>query len=270
MRATFISPRVRRLRLRCLAELARRRGLPVPAEPAFVDGRDALTLVELLRAWEDECRSLTEGRTGGDRSTRGRRWWRRPAIIYAASALVLGAAGVAALVRPPLARREVHVDVPPVWMPVGDSTIVALRGKLLAAGDARAPLLVSLSASDLAAMTFGYGERRRWAVRSGLTARADSMLWLRGMTGDGHTFTIGALVRVARPGLGELQVRRAAVDSDSAAVIDPARTRLAAAIPYVDRLGRVRFPVPRFVREIELRPSGPVLFIANRSIEQRR
>ena len=270
MKPTFVSARVRRLRLCCLVELARRRGLPIPAEPAFVDGRDSLRLVELLRAWEEECRSLAERRIGGDRSMRGRRWWRRPAIIYAASALVLGAAGVAALVRPPLVRREARADARPVWMPVGDSAIDALHAKLLAVGKNRAPVLVPLTAADLAAMAFGYGERRRWAVRTGLTASADTMLWLRRATGDGHTVTIGALVRVARRGVGELQVLQVGLDSNPVAVSDPARTRLAAVIPYADRLGRVRFPLPWFVREIELRSSGPVLFIANSSIEQRR
>jgi hypothetical protein len=105
-------------------------------------------------------------------------------------------------------------------------------------------------------------------MRAGLTARVDSALWLRGTANDGRAFTIAAGLRVMRPGVGELRVLRAELDSGLVLPFDSARARLGTMVPLVDRLGRSRFRLPRFVRSIELRPGGPVMYVDTRSREQ--
>lgn len=270
MAVPTLSPRMRRLRFRCLGVLAGKRGLPIPSEPAFVDGRDSLSLLELMRAWEDECRSADARRARGGVSARQRRWWRRPAIIYAAGALVLGAAGVAALVRPPSARRETRANALPVWMPVDDVAIFAAQAKLLALRRNRLQLPVAIMPAELAAIAFAAGERPRWAGRVGLSARADSVLWLRGTTTDGRAFTLAAAIRVARPGLGELLIRSAELGSVATTSPDSAHARLTPVVPFADKFGRVRFALPRSVGTIRLNAAGPALLVGGGSVEQRR
>lgn len=175
-------------------------------------------------------------------------WWRSRRVgwgILAAS--VFASAWVLSAQVRPLATGATPADS---WTLVADTSLAHVNGVLLNLGRVSAPIDVSLTPADVAALVFGSSLRRRPPAVTELEARVDTLVSIRGRvaeaSGVSSRFELRGNVRVARPGLGQF-------DIVEFYLVDGSMGRRAAELPSI------RFSLPRFVRELRIVDGGVML-----------
>jgi hypothetical protein len=135
------------------------------------------------------------------------------------------------------------------WLAVTDSIASEVNQTLYHARDARGPL--SITAADAAALIFR-SPRRHTVYVDSVTARADSMLDIRGRLAGAAVFELRGALRLVRRGTAELQVTSLLVDS-----VDVAPTMITRLVARgrarSETSDRLRFDVPLDVAAIVIR-----------------
>jgi hypothetical protein len=174
-------------------------------------------------------------------------WWRSRRVgwgILAAS--VFASAWVLSAQVRPLATGAARTDS---WTLVADTSLAHVNGVLLNLGQVSAPIDVSLTPADVAALVFGSSLRRRPPAVTDLEARVDTLMSIRGRVAEASgvsRFELRGNVRVARPGLGQF-------DIVEFYLLDGSMGRRAVELPSI------RFSLPRFVRELRIVDDGVML-----------
>ena len=246
-----LGPRVRRVRNRCVATLAARRGLPVPTAQQLDQLGDDVSLLDALSHWE-----RTHAPVGSQRvpslTARPPAWWQSGRLARAAAVVAAAVLGVFAGTRwLPRARAQSSGEVAgPVWSTVTDSTRGAVNERFLMMANTGVRFKARLSAAEMAGVIFGSRRLRMLPVDS-LSARLDSTLRVRGRIVGGPTFELSGDVHLLRRGVGELRVIDLVVGG---ALVSPDR-----AAELLTRAGRraspsrrLRFDVPGFVGSIRV------------------
>ena len=126
---------------------------------------------------------------------------------------------------------------------MADTSLAHVNGVLLSLRQASAPINVSLTSADVAALVFSSSLRRNPPAVASLEARVDSLISIRGSLADASgtptLFEVRGSVRVARPGLGKFDIAEFYL-------IDGSIGRRAAELPPI------RFTLPRFVRALKV------------------
>jgi hypothetical protein len=238
-----LTARAVRVRNGCLAALARARSMPAPSSADLESLPNTVGLAGAWQWWSGKHAPTPRVVVTDVREVRAPAsvWWRSRRVgwgILAASVLA-SAWGLRAQVRPFLGRAAA---VEP-WTPVADSSLAHINGVLLDLGRVFAPVSLSLTPADVAALVFSSSLRRRPAAVSNLEARVDSLISIRGTLADASgnptQFEVRGAVRVARPGLGQFDVAEFYL-------IDGPIGRRAVEVPPI------RFILPRFVRDLKV------------------
>ncbi len=244
-----LSPRALRVRNRCLAVLSARGSLPIPGEQDFASFGNDVTLDEAWNRWKKTHDLTAPLPRGFELPARPRSRWRTPLAYKATGVIVAGVLGFVigkrVLVPAADAQSSAGVVAQP-WLTVTDSIASAVNQTLYHARDARGPL--TLSAADVAALIFR-SPRRHTVYVDSVTARADSMLSIRGHLADAAVFELRGALRLVRRGTAELQVTSLLVDSVD---VSPTMiTRLVArGRARSENSDRLRFDVPLDVAAI--------------------
>jgi hypothetical protein len=130
-----------------------------------------------------------------------------------AAAAVLGA--TAFLLRDDWLPRANAQPPAPVWEAVTDSVRAGLNEKLLAAGGSDVALRFTLSAAEIAGLVARSPQLRTALRRDSVSARVDSLVWIRARARGGASLLVGGTLRVLRPGVGNFRVVRFSVDDSS-------------------------------------------------------
>ena len=250
-----LSPRALRVRNRCLAVLAARRSLPIPREQDFASLSDDVTLEEAWSRWKKMHELTAPLPRGFELPARPRSRWRTPLAYKTAGVIVAGVLGFVigrrVLVPAADAQSSAGLVVQP-WLAVTDSIASAVNQSLYHARDARGPL--DISAADAAALIFR-SPRRHTVYVDSVTARADSMLAIRGHIAGTAVFELRGALRLVRRGTAELQVISLMVDS-----VDVAPTMITRLVARgrarSETSDRLRFDVPLDVAAIAVRDGG--------------
>lgn len=259
-----ITPRVRRVRDRCLGVLAARRGLPAPNATYLAAADDSLSLEDILDRWATQ-QPVVAGAALGESPRRasnvGSLPRRRRMVALLLGAVAAGAIVGVAVRWPDLTARRAAARDGVQWTVLTDSIAAAEREKLLDLSEAPDTMAIPISAGDLAALVLGRADRWRWAVHAGVAARVDSVLWLRGTAPDGRRFLLTGTVSRARAGHGELRLLGLWVDS--AAVSPSAATASLRGLGMfgVRSAGVIRFELPRYVLGFRLRGRTATAFV---------
>jgi hypothetical protein len=242
-----LSPRALRVRNRCLAVLAARRSLPIPGEQDFASMGD-VTLEDAWSRWEKTHELAAPLPRGFELPARPRSRWRTPFAYKATGLVVAGLLGfvIGKQFLPAADAQSSAGVVAQPWLAVTDSIVNAVNQTLYRARDARGPL--SLSAADAAALIFRSARRHTVYIDS-ITARADSMLGIRGHLAGAAVFELRGALRIVRRGTAELQVTSLLVDS-----VDVAPTMITRLVARgrarSESSDRLRFDVPLDVAAI--------------------
>lgn len=270
-----IAPRVRRLRDRCLCVLAVRRGLPAPNAAYLATTDDSLSLNEILDRWAKQQAANTGVALDTSPAVSVRhQWWKRPSIVRVALGIAFTGLVVVIGVRwPSLIVRRAAASDAARWTPLTDSVAAADREKLLDLSEiSDAPLTMSivLSAGDLAALVLDRPDRWRWAAHAGVAARIDSVLWLRGTAPDGRRFSLAGTVRRARARRGELRLVGLWVDSVAVASGAAPATLRGLGLFGTEPAGIIRFELPRYVMDVQLRGRTATAVVGRMARDGRR
>jgi hypothetical protein len=248
-RITGFTPRVVRLRNRCLQSIARRRSLPVPSQADLEKIGDQVALSEAVKQWmAAHGPEQPKSRGGFDLPPRPPARWRSPVVIRVAAVFVAAVMGIIAgrqlLPRADAQSRDGSIEQ--LWLAVTDSVAEEVNTTVRRVNDDNRR--TQLTAADVAALIFR-SPRRRTVVVDSMTARADSMIAIRGQLAAGATFELHGDLRLIRRGIGELVVQSLRVDGTS---IDPTMTSrlLARGRARTEDSDRVRFDVPLNVTAI--------------------
>ena len=248
-RLTGFTPRVVRLRNRCLQSIARRRSLPVPTQTDLERIGDQVALSEALKQWQAAHQPAQPKPRGGfELPARPPARWRSPRLIKVAAVFIAAVMGVVAgrqwLPRADAQSRDGSVERP--WLAVTDSVADGVNNTVRRVNDDNRR--TQLTAADVAALIFKSPRRRTVAVDS-IAARADSMLSIRGQLAGGATFELRGDLRLIRRGIAELVVQSLRVDGTD---IDATMTSrlLARGRARTEDSDRVRFDVPLGVTSI--------------------
>jgi hypothetical protein len=189
--------------------------------------------------------------------------WRSPAVKGAALVLT-GLLGFVVGERwlPRADAQASAAAIEPRWEPVTELAVSTLNAKLLGASANDVRPRFNLSPTEVAALIL----RSRGRVpppMTGLEARSDSLLWIRGHL-RGDVFVLGGSFRVVRRGIAELRVTRLVVNGRD---VDPfSVSRLLAGYESKVVGDRVRFDVPWFIAG--LRPDDGTVEVIGASIVQ--
>ena len=250
-RLSGFTPRVVRMRNRCLQSIARRRSLPIPTSADLEKIGDQIALGDAVTQWEAAHRPLTaKPRRGFELPSRPPARWRSPLAIKSAAvfvAAVMGAiAGRELLPRAGAQSSDGILERP--WLAVTDSVVDGANYTVrrVNADNRR----TDLTAADVAALIFR-SPRRRTVIVDSITARADSMLAIRGRLAAGATFELHGDLRLIRRGIAELIVQSLTVDGTA---IDPMMTSrlVARGRARTEDSDRLRFDVPMSVTRIAI------------------
>jgi hypothetical protein len=243
------TPRVVRLRNRCLQSIARRRSLPVPTQADLERIGDQVVLSDAVAQWEAAHQPAKPKPRGGfELPPRPASRWHSPmlriaAVIIAALTGVL--AGRQFLPRVGAQSSDGLVERP--WLAVTDSVIDGMTNTVRRVTDDTRR--TELTAADVAALIFR-SPRRRTVFVDSIAARADSMLAIRGHIANA-TFELHADVHLIRRGIAELVVRSLTVEGTA---LEPTKVSrlLARGRARSEDSDRVRFDVPLDVRSIRV------------------
>jgi hypothetical protein len=243
------TPRVVRVRNRCLQSIARRRSLPVPTPADLEKIGDQVSLSDAMEQWAAAHQPPKRVPRGGfELPARPRARWRSPVLIKSAAVIVAGLMGVIAgrqfLPRAEAQSSDGIVERP--WLAVTDSVASGVNNTIYrVADDTRRTML---SAADVAALIFR-SPRRHTVFVDSIEARADSLLSIRGHLAANATFELRGDLHLVRRGTAELVVRSLIVDGTE---LEPTKiTRLVArGRARTEDSDRLRFDVPLNVANI--------------------
>jgi hypothetical protein len=135
------------------------------------------------------------------------------------------------------------------WVAVNDSTIAALRGKLVGFAGTEVSLRVGLSTADVGALILGGLEPRPRRPLDSLEVRIDTLVWIRGRVRGASRFELGGSVRALRAGHGALEVMRIVVDGLETLPSSATRVTTGA---YAGPPTGLQFALPTFVTDLRL------------------
>ena len=237
------------MRNRCLQAIARRHALPVPTQADLEKIGDQVALGEAVKQWQAAHRpEQPKPRGGFELPSRPPARWRSPLAIRVAAVFVAAITGVVAgrqfLPRAGAQSSDGILERP--WLAVTDSVADGVNTTVRRVNDDNRR--TQLTAADVAALIFRSPRRRTVSVDS-ITARADSMVSVRGQLAGGATFELRGDLQLVRRGIGELVVRSLRVDGTE---IDPTMiSRLVArGRARTEDSDRLRFDVPLGVTSI--------------------
>ena len=248
-RLSGFTPRVVRLRNRCLQSIARRRSLPVPTQADLEKIGDQVVLSDALAQWQAAHQpEKAKPRGGFELPPRPASRWRSP-VFSVAAVLIAALTGVLAgrQFLPGVGAQSSDGVLERPWLAVTDSVVDGMNNTIRRVNDDNRR--TELTAADLAALIFR-SPRRRTVFVDSISARADSMLSIRGQLAK-TTFELRADVHVIRRGIAELVVRSLRVEGVD---LDPTKvSRLVArGRARSEDSDRVRFDVPLNVRSIRV------------------
>ena len=260
-----LAPRVVRVRNRCLAALSARHSLPAPNPDDLATIGDSVRLSEAWATWGHAHTGMRQADPAPTRPrVRTRAGWRSPAVKGAALVLT-GLLGfvVGERLLPRADAQASAAPIEPRWDPVTELAVSTLNAKLLGASASDVRPRFSLSPAEVAALIL----RSRGSVVSrmtGIEARSDSLLWIRGRLRAGDVFVLGGALHVVRRGVAELRVSRLVVNGRD---VDPfSVSRLLAGYESKVVGDRLRFDVPWFVAG--LRPEDGTVEVIGAPIVQ--
>lgn len=244
------TPRVVRIRNRCLQSIARRQSLPVPTPADLEQIGDQVALGDAVKQWQAAHQPAQPKPRGGfELPARPPARWRSPMAIKIAAVFVAAVMGVVAgrqfLPRAGAQSSDGLLEQP--WLPVTDSVAQGANNTVRRVNDDNRRM--ELTAADVAALIFR-SPRRRTVFVDSLVARADSMLAIRGRIANAP-FELRGDLRLVRRGLAELVVQSLHVDGTN---IDPMMiSRLVArGRARTEDSDRLRFDVPLSVTRIAI------------------
>jgi hypothetical protein len=248
-RLSGFTPRVVRIRNRCLQSIARRRSLPVPTQADLEKIGDQVALNEAITAWASAHRPPGPKPRGGfELPERPRARWRSPILVRSAAVVIAALMGVLAgrqlLARTAAQSSDGIVERP--WLEVTDSITDGVNQTIYRVTEENRRTV--LTAADVAALIFR-SPRRHTVFVDSVSARADSMLSIRGHLSANATFELGGDLHLVRRGIAELVVRTLSVDGVE---LEPTKiSRLVArGRARTEDSDRVRFDVPFDVTSI--------------------
>jgi hypothetical protein len=255
-----LTPRAVRVRNGCLAALAKVRSMPAPSSADLESLPNNVGLAGAWQWWSAKHAPAPRVVVSDTREPTAPTpvWWRSRRVGWGIlTTSVLASAWVLRAQVRPLLPRATPVES---WTPVADTSLAHINGLLLNLGKVYAPINLSLTPADVAALVFSSSLRRRPAAVSNLEARVDTLISIRGMLADASgsptQFEVRGAVRIARPGLGQF-------DITDFYLIDGSVGRRAAALPSI------RFALPRFVRDLRV-VDGAVILSSDLSRGQSR
>jgi len=211
-RLSGFTPRVVRIRNRCLQSIARRRSLPIPTTADLATFDDQLPLSKAVEQWEATHQPPKPKPRGGfELPPKPRARWRSPALVRSAAVILAALTGVIAgrQLLPRAAAQSSDGVVAPLWLPVTDSVANGVNNTVYRVIDDDRRTV--LSAADVAALIFR-SPRRRTAFVDSLEARADSLLSIRGRLAGNAAFELRGDIALVRRGTAELVVRSLYID----------------------------------------------------------
>jgi hypothetical protein len=253
-KAPRLAPRAVRIRNRCLANLAERHSLPLPSEQDVGALDDSVGLGDSWKRWE-ASHTPAHGAAGvvaTQKPPRTQRAGLRPVL----AGLVLFVAFSSGFVGFKFFDhwREQQAAASALaasggWVPITDSTIATLRGKLLGIGATEVSLRVTLTTADVGALIIAGLEPRPGLPLDSLKVRIDTLVWIQSRVRGASHIEIGGRLRATRPGRAELQVVRLLIDGVETLPSTMSRATLGL---FVSPGNRLQFIVPTFVGELHL------------------
>src|SRR4051812_8670570 len=166
-RLSGFTPRVVRVRNRCLQSIARRRSLPVPRQADLEKIGDQVALSEAIASWEAAHQpEKPKPRGGFELPPRPRARWRSPALIKSAAVVIAALMGILAG-RQLLPRADAQLSdgiVERPWLIVSDSVADRVNNAVYRVTDDNRR--TELTAADVAALIFRSPRRRTVFVDS--------------------------------------------------------------------------------------------------------
>ena len=244
------TPRVVRIRNRCLQSIARRQSIPVPTQADLEKIGDQVALGEAMRQWQAAHQPAQPKPRGGfELPKRPPARWRSPLAIKLAAVFVAAVMGVIAgrQILPRAGAQSSDGIVEQPWLAVTDSVVEGANSTVRRVNDDYRRM--ELTAADIAALIFR-SPRRRTVFVDSISARADSMLAIRGRIASAR-FELKGDLRLVRRGLAELVVQSLRVDGTD---IDPMMiSRLVArGRARTEDSDRLRFDVPLSVARVAI------------------
>lgn len=248
-----LAPRALRVRNRCLANLAAHHALPLPGDQDIAGFDDTVGLEDSWRKWS-ETHTPARGASGVVAPQIPRRTQRaglRPILAGVAlvTAFSAGFFGFKFFERWRDGQVAAAAAAKAGWVLVNDSTIAALRGKLLRLAGTEVVLRVSLSTADVGALILGGLEPRPRRPLDSLEVRIDTLVWVRGRIRGASRFELGGRVRALRAGHGALDVTRMSVDGSETLPSSASRVTTGG---YAGPANGVQFALPSFVADLRL------------------
>lgn len=248
-----LAPRALRIRNRCLTNLAEHHALPLPSEHDVAGFDDTVGLEDSWQRWEKtHAPSSAAAGAGAPRVSQ------RPprTLVYRIlvgtvllSAFSAGFVAFKFFERWRDRRLAANAAARAGWALVNDSTIAALRGKLVGLAGSELSLRVSLSPAEVGALVLGGLEPRPRRPLDSLAVRVDTLVWVRGRVRGGARFELGGRVRAVRAGHGELEVTRMSVDGLETLPSNASRITTGG---YAGPANGLRFALPAFVADLRL------------------
>jgi len=250
-RISGVTPRVVRIRNRCLQSIAKARSLPVPTASDLETIDDGLALADAVKAWEAAHQAPKPKPRGGfELPPRPRARWRSPVFLKSAAIFVAAITGIIAgrqfLPRASAQSRDGSIAVP--WIAVTDSLSERVNSGIYSVTDDNRGTM--LTAADVAALIFR-SPRRRTVFVDSVEARADSLISIRGRLAANASFELRGDLGFVRRGTAELIVRSLVIDGTE---VEPTMiTRLIArGRARTEDSNRIRFEVPASVTNIAI------------------
>lgn len=249
-RISGVTPRVIRIRNRCLQSIAKRRALPVPSHADLGKIDDGLALADAIAAWQAAHQAPKPKPRGGfELPPRPRARWQSPLFVRSAAVLVAAVVGIiAGREFFPRAGAQSRGGVARPWLQVTDSVSDRVNNRIYSVtDDSRGTML---TAADVAALIFR-SPRRHTVFVDSVEARADSLISIRGRLAANARFELHGDLAFVRRGTAELIVRSLVVDGTE---VEPTLiTRLIArGRARSEDSDRVRFDVPSSVTNIAI------------------
>jgi hypothetical protein len=223
--------------------------LPVPTDAGLETIGDQVALSDAVAQWEAAHRPAGPPPRGGfELPARPRARWRSPIVLKSAAVLVAGLIGVVAgrQLFPSADAQSSDGVLGRPWLAVTDSVVEGLNNSVRRVSDDNQR--TELSAADVAALIFR-SPRRRTVFVDSISARADSVISIRGRLAANARFELSGDLRLIRRGVGELAVRSLRVNN-----VDLEPTKVNRVVgrgrARTDESNRLRFDVPLSVTSI--------------------
>jgi hypothetical protein len=250
-RISGVTPRVVRIRNRCVQTIARRRSLPVPTRADLEKLGDGLSLVDAIAQWEAAHQPAKPKPRGGfELPARPRARWQSPVFMKSAAVAFAALVGIVAgrQLLPRAAAQSSDGIVEQPWLAVTDSVSKGVSNTIYRVSDENRRMV--LTAADVAALIFR-SPRRHTVFVDSIEARADSLLSIRGRLAGNATIELRGELQFVRRGVAELVVDSLMVDGTE---VEPTMiSRLVArGRARSEKSNHVRFDIPLDVTGIAI------------------